>query len=129
MLSSTDEQGKLRDVRCHDGLLVAVELLGGDAVKLGIRRVGRTLVQIDLDGVRYFTMNNFREGNIIDSVYLWSAIEAPRNQLENALRALSLYERDLFRKNDLLADKLSVIESSYGATIHALVSRVDFTDH
>jgi len=112
MPEHTDEHGWLRDIRCHDGRLIAAELMDGDSVKLKLRRTDGTLPYIALDGVRYFAMNSFREGNIIDSVYLWSALEAPRNQHDAALMALSLEGRDLLQKNELLADKLLfVIES------------------
>jgi hypothetical protein len=129
MLENTDEYGRLRDFRCHDGLLISVELLDSKTIKLRFRRIDGKFVQIVLDGVCYFSMNRFLEGNIVDSAYLWPVSDAPKNQRQDALTAFSLDEPDLDRENKLKADKLFVIECSYGATIHALVHQFSLSEH
>ena len=71
-------------------------------------------------------MNNFLEGNAIDSIYLWRASGAPDNLRGDALNAFSLDESDFCRKNELMDEKLFVVESSSDATIHALVRQGNF---
>lgn len=128
MLENTDEHGRLKDLRCHDGFLVAVELLGGHAIKLKFRRNDGTKPEIELEGVQYFSVDRFREGNIVDSAYVWLASEAPQNQRKAAASSFSFDESNLDRKSELDADKLFVIDSSYGATVYALVREVQLLE-
>lgn len=123
MNAYTDEYGRLQGLQCHDGRLVAVEVLDA-TIELKFRRLDGTSVRLSLDGVRHFAMDRFLEGNIVDTAYLWSVSSAPKNQREDASAAFSMDETGLDRQNELGADKLFVLESSYGATVHALVRHV-----
>lgn len=123
MNARTDEHGRLQGLQCHDGRLVAVEVLDG-TIEMKFHRLDGTPVRIVLDGVRHFAMDRFLEGNIVDSAYLWPVSSAPKNQRKDASAAFSMDEIGLDRQNDLGADNLFVLESSYGATVHALVRHV-----
>lgn len=69
-------------------------------------------------------MNRFLDGNIVDSAYLWPILDAPTNQRKDASTAFSVNQCDLDLENNKNADKLFVVECSYGATIYALVNKV-----
>lgn len=125
---NTDVYGRLRKLRCHDGFLIAVELLDDNAIRLKFRRTDGTLPEVVLESVRRFSMNNFLEGNIVDSVYIWPFSEIPENQRRALLSVFSLSESDLLKTCDAESDKLFVIESSYGASVHALVRRANVSE-
>ncbi len=77
---------------------------------------------LSLSGIRYLAVDGFLQGNIVDTAYLWPVLEAPRYQRLDAAKAFSIEESSLDRENSLGATSLFVLECSYGATVHALIS-------
>lgn len=123
MTVSTDESGMLQDLRCHDGNLFALETIE-NGVELRLRRVDGTRVVIVLSGARYFAANNFLEGNLVDGAYVWAVANAPVHHRREAARAFFVSEELLDAPNGMGAKKLFALDSSYGATVYALVNEV-----
>lgn len=116
----TNADGVVTDLRCHDGWLVGVQLHESDA-ELGFRRRDGEAVRLLLRGVCYFALDRFLDGNIVDAAYAWPVAAAPALQRRNACAAFSCSETSLDAPRDPAAGTLFVLESSYGATVYALV--------
>ena len=119
----TDTHGQLLGLRCHDGNMVAVEL-SKESVELRIVRLDGTSVRVVLEGSRYFAMDRFLDGNIVNGVFLWPVSSAPTSQRKCATSAFAMSESMLDAPNEPGATQLFVLESSYGATVYALVRDV-----
>ncbi len=118
----TDHAGRLLGLRCHDGHLIAVSVSEPHSARLDFRRLDGSLAMLSLSGIRYLAVDGFLQGNIVDTAYLWPVLEAPRYQRLDAAKAFSIEESSLDRENSLGATSLFVLECSYGATVHALIS-------
>lgn len=123
----TNADGILTGLRCHDGWLVGVQLRES-SVELRFRRLDGETVQLFLQGVRSFALDRFLEGNIVDAAYAWPVAAAPELQRRNACAAFSCDEAFLDASGDGEAGTLFVLESSYGATVFALVRELALVD-
>lgn len=127
MTATTNERGIVQGLRCHDGHLVSVRLLEGQGVELGFRRLDGSAVRMMLSGVRRFALDRFREGNIVDAAYLWPLDQAPAFQRRDAAKAFDLDEGRMLGAAEV-GECLFVLESSYGAVVHAVVRDVGIID-
>jgi hypothetical protein len=112
----------------HDGDLLAISLDGDNSISLLCRPIGQPRVRIQLAGIVDFVANNFRTGNIILSVDVYSSVD----QLEeNIVRGLAYSDRpehliafkERLRPRDKNGElKYLVLESSYGCDLAAICS-------
>lgn len=114
-------------MRCHDGHFIGLDIRDR-TIELRFHRVDGTGVKIYLNGVRYFAMDRFLEGNIVDAAYAWPFAMAPGYHRRNAFEMFSCNEELLNYKNDFDTDTFFILESSYGASIYALVRQVEVID-
>jgi len=116
---SIDECGVIVGIGYHDGSLWGIESREGNADLLLSNSAGQD-VRFCLAGCRSLYVDDFREGNIVDRIYLWSVLSAPPGMLEE-LRSRGWTTEGLARHQNM---KLFVLECSYGATVLALVESV-----
>lgn len=127
MTPRTDQSGRLLELRCHDGHLIGLDIRDSE-IELRFRRIDGSAVHILLRGVRSFAMDRFLEGNIVDAAYSWQVTAAPKSQRQSASVALLCNEFFLDQENDYNAEKLFLLESSYGARVYALVREIEVID-
>jgi|GEM_PF-6268629 len=127
MIPRTDQSGRVLDLRCHDGHLTGLDIRDSE-IELRFRRVDGTTVRTVLHGIRNFAMDRFLEGNIVDAAYAWLVAAAPKSQRHSASEMFLCRESFLDQKNDFGADKLFLLESSYGAKACALVRGIEIID-
>jgi hypothetical protein len=129
MSIDTDEHGRLIGFRYHDGSLNGVQITEHNNLHLQGCSVCGENFQLNLQCVDLFALDEFREGNTINTMYLWSFLDAPKTViskiskkfgLDNALMDVKYGSSDEFF--------IFVLECSYGAEILAIsktVSRLD----
>ena len=116
-----DDNNQLLGLQCHDALLSVIDISTSSLIKIGITRKSGDEIRMSLRYVRYFLVNNFREGNVIDRMYLWDVSHLPANIEARVMRnfnveSISALMED--RKDTLIF----LLESSYGAEIFAVIS-------
>lgn len=127
MIPRTDQSGRVLELRCHDGYFTGLDIRDSE-IELRFRRIDATKVQVVLHGIRSFAMDRFLEGNIVDTAYVWRVAAAPKCQRHSASEMFLRSESFLDQKNGLGANKLFVLESSYGAKVYALVREIEIID-
>lgn len=118
---STDESGYLVGIRYHDGRLLGVNLRNGDKVVLTLASVDGDESRLELRGIDYLTVNDFREGNTINAIYVWDRENIPRHIIREFSAASSVKEHDLLNKIESVGYKVFYLECSYGAEIFATI--------
>lgn len=128
MSVQTDSSGRVIGVAYHDALLTRVELVSATAVELEIQRGDGSRLQVSLCGVKRFALTDFLEGNIVDTMYAWGAEDVPENVFRAAANAFHLRESDLKKVSDTSPCEWFLLESSYGASVYALVEGVELSE-
>jgi len=116
----------------HDGLLVGVEILKEKDVMLRIEDVDGQRSNLRLHRVKYMTINDFSEGNIILDVYVTDRLEDERETIAHlafgSLDAndsrVSLYIEEALKQHN----KLLIIAPSYGAEVIALCADIELIE-
>lgn len=118
---NTNESGCLEGVRYHDGRLLGVNLKDGDKALLTIASVDGDESRLELRGIEYLTINEFREGNTINVIYIWDRGNIPDNIIRVFSNASSVKEHDLLNKIESGGYKVFYLECSYGAEMFATI--------
>ena len=119
-----DGVGQVVGVRHHDGQIIGIAFPSEGLVEICLRDSAGEENSVSLEGVEYFLVNNLREGNIVDRMYVWDLDAAPRFVIGPLLEALSANGLDALSQR--LGGKIKVfrLESSFGAEVTALVRRI-----
>lgn len=77
---SVDSSGLVGGFTHHDGMLLGLNLCES-RLRLQLSDVEGSKRELVLDGVCMLSVDGFWEGNIVDSLFWWSAAEVPPRQL------------------------------------------------
>lgn len=117
----TDDSGQVIGISQHDGQIRALFLPSDGQVELRIVSSDGEEAKVTLLGVEYLALNNLREGNIVDRMYLWELSKTPKMIMGRMLKALAISSKDALSAQ--LEDDVNVfhLECSYGAELFAVV--------
>lgn len=118
-----DDAGQIIGVDHHDGRLRSV-VLRDEEIDLGLVTSAGQNTQVTLTRVKYFALNNLREGNIVDWMYLWDLERAPEGIARRLRQALNMDSATLLSGAIDGASKVFHLECSYGAELFAVVEGV-----
>ena len=127
---SKDSFGRIQGIGGHDSILNFLDASQEHILKLGFVSDGGHQKTICIEGIKKLFVNNFREGNIIDSFYLWPITLIPKNILDSVFR--SSFGDEL--KNAVVQSQknnfLFFLECSFGAELCAIIeSDLDMNDY
>lgn len=120
-LLDIDVHGRITGLNCHDGILNMLDVRNKNELKLGMRLTDSSERLISFGDISRLYVQNFREGNIIDSFSLWPMESAPKAAIQ---LALELSECDSFSNIFPVTEKNKftlLLESSYGANLLAVI--------
>lgn len=120
-LLGIDVHGRITGLNCHDGILNMLDVRNKNELKLGIRLTDSSEHLISFGDVSRLYVQNFREGNIIDSFSFWPMESAPKSAIQ---LALELSECDNFSDIFPVTENnkfMLLLESSYGANLFAVI--------
>ena len=120
---SIDNSGQIVGLSHHDGRIRSVGI-ESDALSLRIVGSSGNEAVVLLAGVQYFALNNLREGNIIDRMYLWELNKTPSAIMKRMLHAMSIASSEVLLKKFASGIRVFHLECSYGAEIFAVVDQV-----
>lgn len=117
----TDGTGQVIGISHHDGHIAAILFPKDAQFELRIVSSDGEEISVELLGVEYLALNNLREGNIIDRMYLWNFAKAPPMIVNRMLEVLSMRSKDVLAES--FGDGVFIfhLECSYGAELFALV--------
>lgn len=123
----TDNDGRVIGFSHHDGEIVGIEICLPGQMQLKIVGSAGDKTMVQLCNVKRFIANNFLEGNIIGTMFLWSLKNRPALVLKNMLAAMSAKSLDeLITGSNDLEQFVFVLEGVYGVDIFAVVGSVNF---
>lgn len=112
-----DEEGRLVDVRYHDGQLLGVSLQGNGNALLRFTSVDGEESRLELRGIHLLNINEFREGNTINAVYIWNSKSVPSETVARFSQVAGIREQELVKQIELNEYIVFYLECSYGAEI------------
>lgn len=116
-----DDLGQVIGISHHDGRIDSISLNAGERIELCFISSDGEKAMIRLLGVDFFAINNMREGNIIDRMYLWDLGGVPDVIRKRMLQVFSINSFDVLQKK--FGDRAYAfhLECSYGAEMFAIL--------
>lgn len=111
----------------HDGYLDGIDVLDKKELKLTLKTVRGDSFRLTIKGLLALKADNFRQGNIVEGIYFFTADTCPDDYLCQAYDFVSSKEREKYLPIELkkLAPypwTLIEVSSSYGCDLYAVSS-------
>ena len=127
---SRDSFGRIQGIGGHDSILHFLDTSQKHLLKLGFISVDGSQKTLCIEGMKKLFVNNFREGNIIDSFYLWPISLIPQNISDSLLRSSFGNELESTITRHPNGNFLFFLECSFGAELCAIIeSTLDVNDY
>ena len=116
------------NIQFHDSLLLSVEITGQDKICLSLRTESGDPYRINLDGVRHFKCDGFREGNTVFEIEQVSSDDIKNEEMEALLhlskgKRTEEFTRLLIEVSDGTLMFLR-ISASYGANVISISQNI-----
>lgn len=116
-----DQYNQLLGIACHDGLLTGVDVSRRPLITVCISDSTGQAYEVFIGSVKYFYIHNFREGNIIDRMYLWNLSDIPEIAKKNLEKYFEVDCIDRLASRSGKNNFIISLECSYGAELFAVI--------